>query len=219
MPESFQTLRGSSIRLCSRRVCSSWLTSSQYLSRRIPESTMARSTVGHQLEEAVGLLLGAEAHHPLDARAVVPAAVEDDDLPAGGKVGEVSLDVHLRLLPLGGRRQRDDPEDPRADPLGGRLDRAALPGRVAALEDDADLRARVLHPFLHRHQLALKAPQLALIRLLLHLLANGALAHGVTAPNPGGASRRRRREGCNEQAESRPGIGMAGAAAARWSCR
>src|SRR5215472_13003084 len=46
MSDSFQIFRGSLMRLCSRRVCSSGLTSSQYLSSRIPESTMAFSMSG-----------------------------------------------------------------------------------------------------------------------------------------------------------------------------
>ena len=51
MSDSFQTFRGSSMRLSSRRVCSSALTSSQYLISMIPESTIARSTAGAMLEE------------------------------------------------------------------------------------------------------------------------------------------------------------------------
>jgi len=46
MGESFHVLRPSWMRPSSRRVCSSALTSSQYLSRMIPESTMAFSTWG-----------------------------------------------------------------------------------------------------------------------------------------------------------------------------
>jgi len=46
MSESFQIFRGSWMRLCSRRVCSPALTSSQYFSSRIPSSAMARSTPG-----------------------------------------------------------------------------------------------------------------------------------------------------------------------------
>ena len=46
MSVSFQTLRGSLIRRSSRRVCSSGLTSSQYLMRMIPLSTIAFSTAG-----------------------------------------------------------------------------------------------------------------------------------------------------------------------------
>ena len=48
-----------------------------------------------KLQEPVTLLRGAEAHHVLDARAVVPTAVKDDDFARGGKMCEVALDVHL----------------------------------------------------------------------------------------------------------------------------
>ena len=103
-------LRGSSIRLSSRRVCSSGLTSSQYFSRMMPASTIAFSTAGTMLEEPRDLLVGAETHDPLDAGAVVPAAVEDHDLATRREVRQVALDVHLRLLALGRRRERHDAE-------------------------------------------------------------------------------------------------------------
>ena len=48
---------------------------------------------------------------------------------------DVALEVPLGPLPLGGRRQRDDPGDPGIQVLGDPLDRAALAGGVAALED------------------------------------------------------------------------------------
>ena len=112
MSESFQTLRGSSMRLSSRRVCSSGPTSSQYLIRMMPESTIAFSTAGRDLEEPSGLLGRAEAHHPLDPGTVVPAAVEDDDLAGRREVRDVALDVHLRLLALGRRRQAPRPGTP-----------------------------------------------------------------------------------------------------------
>ena len=41
------------------------------------------------------LLVGAEAHDPLDAGPVVPAAVEQHDLPAGREMGDVALEVPL----------------------------------------------------------------------------------------------------------------------------
>ena len=123
MSESFQVLRGSSMRLSSRRVCSSGDDLEPVLHQQDPR-------VDHRLldrrchrQEVLRLLLGAEPHHPLDAGAVVPAAVEDHDLPRGGEVRDVPLDVHLRLLAFGGRRQRDDAERPRAHALGDRLDR------------------------------------------------------------------------------------------------
>ena len=112
----------------------------------IPDSTIAFSTRRALLEEALGLLLGAEAHHPLDAGAVVPAAIEDHDLARRREVPDVALDVHLRLLALGRRGERHHAEDPWADALGDPLDRAALAGRVPTLEDDADLGAGRLDP-------------------------------------------------------------------------
>ena len=141
MSESFQILRGSSMRLSSRRVCSSALTSSQYFSRMMPESTIAFSTPGTMLEEPLRLLLGAEAHDPLDAGPVVPTAVEDDDLAGSREVRDVALHVHLRLLALGRRGQRHDAETRGTHPFGDRFDRPALAGGVAAFEDDADLGA------------------------------------------------------------------------------
>ena len=52
----------------------------------------------HDVQEALRRFLGAEAHHPLDAGAVVPAAIEDHDLAGGGQVRQVALRVHLRLF-------------------------------------------------------------------------------------------------------------------------
>jgi len=46
MGESFQILRPSSMRPSSRRVCSSGLTSSQYLRRMMPDSTISFSKSG-----------------------------------------------------------------------------------------------------------------------------------------------------------------------------
>ena len=116
--------------------------------------------VDHQLlerrrhfQEALRLLLGAEAHHALDTRPVVPAAVEDHDLARRRKVRQIALHVHLGLLALGRRGERDDAKHPRAHPLGDRLDGAALAGAVAALEDDADLEPLELDPLLQLDEL------------------------------------------------------------------
>ena len=70
-----------------------------------------------------------KAHHPLDAGPVVPTAVEDHDLARRWKMRQVALDVHLGLLTVGRRGERDHPEYPRAHPLGDPLDHPALPGR------------------------------------------------------------------------------------------
>ena len=115
----------------------------------------------------------AEAHDPLDAGAVVPGAVEDHDLAGRRQVRHVALEIHLRLLPLGRRRQGDDAEDPRADALDDALDHAALAGRVAALEDDDDPRARLLHPGLQVRDLDLQPGELLLVGAVAGLLRLG----------------------------------------------
>ena len=72
----------------------------------------------------------------------------------------VALHVHLRLLAVGRRRQGDNPKDPRADPLGDRLDGAAFAGGVAAFEDNDDAQALVLHPILELTELYLELAEL-----------------------------------------------------------
>ena len=55
--------------------------------------------------------MGAEAHHLLDAGAVVPGPVEQHDLAGGGQVLDVALEVPLAPLALGRGGQRDDAGD------------------------------------------------------------------------------------------------------------
>ena len=111
----------------------------------------------------------AEAHDVFDAGAVVPAPVEDHDFAAGGKALDIALHVHLALLAVGRRRQRDDAEDARADPLGDGLDRAALARRVAPLEHDDHAFAGLLDPILQVAELDLQLVELLLILLALEL--------------------------------------------------
>ncbi|MEZ5139374.1 MAG: hypothetical protein R2711_11580 [Acidimicrobiales bacterium] len=59
-------------------------------------------------QEVLVLLGRAEPEDGLDHGPVVPGAVEQDDLPAGGELGDVALEVPLRAL-LGGRRCRGPP--------------------------------------------------------------------------------------------------------------
>ena len=90
-------------------------------------------------------------------------------------MGDVPLDVHLRLLPLGRGGQGDDLEHPRAHPLGDPLDRASFPGGVPSLEHDADLGPGRLHPLLQGDQLAVQEPHLPLVLLALHLRRRAGL--------------------------------------------
>ena len=122
----------------------------------------------------------AEPHHALDARAVVPAAVEDHDFARRRQVLHVALDVHLALLALGRRRQRNDAEHARTDPFGDRLDRAALAGGVAAFEHDADLEPLVDDPLLQLDQLDVQPLELFLVILALELLGLLVVVVGST---------------------------------------
>src|SRR5205085_7444156 len=108
-------------------------------------------------EKPLVLLLGAEAHHALHAGAVVPAPIEDDDFARGGEMLQVPLDVHLALLAVGRRGQRDHAENARAHFFGDGPDGAALPGSVAPFEDDDHALAALLHIVLEHAQLALQA--------------------------------------------------------------
>ena len=111
-----------------------------------------------KFQEAIALLLGGKTHDGLNAGAIVPTAIEDNDLAAGWKLFDVTLNIHLAPLPLGGRRQSHDTENARADPLGERFDRAALTGGVSPFERDDDLQAFMLDPILQAAKLDLKFP-------------------------------------------------------------
>src|SRR5687767_9580085 len=84
-------------------------------------------------------------------------------------MGQVALDVHLRLFPIGGSGERYDPEDSRADPSREGFDDAALARSVAAFEEDANLLAFVASPLLQLDQLNVQLAELGLIVLALQL--------------------------------------------------
>ncbi len=88
----------------------------------------------------------AEFHHSLDARAIVPAAIEDDDLACGGQVLNVALHIHLRLLAFGRGGQRYHAKNARADAFRNRLDDPALARAVSTFEDDANFQAVMQDP-------------------------------------------------------------------------
>src|SRR5262245_18574341 len=68
------------------------------------------------MEELLVLFFRAESHHPFDAGAVVPAAVEQDHFSAGGKMRHIALEVPLGAFALARSRQPRDPADPRMTP-------------------------------------------------------------------------------------------------------
>src|SRR5258708_11139551 len=80
-----------------------------------------------------------EAHHTFDPRTVVPAAIEQHDLPGGREVLNVPLEIPLSAFALSWGAKRDDAADPRVQRLGNALNGPAFAGGVAALEEHAHL--------------------------------------------------------------------------------
>jgi hypothetical protein len=148
----------------------------------MPERTSIFLPFGDGAEELLDVLLGAEAHHALDARAVVPAAIEEDDLAGGRQVRHISLEIPLRALALARRRQRHDAADARIEALRDPLDDAALAGGVAPFEDDDDLELPVDHPVLQLHQLPLQPKQLLEIEVPIDGLLFGAVGPFIQEP-------------------------------------
>src|SRR3954468_8027322 len=147
----------------------------------------------------IALLLVDKTHHALNTGAVVPTAVEDDDLAAGGKTLDIALDEHLRLFAFRRRRQRHNAKDAGADTLSQRLDRTALAGSIAPFEHNDDLKTLRLHPFLQIAKLDLKLAKLLFIELPLHLAIVFVpflpLGHGELALSDYGVSFLARRNG------------------------
>src|SRR6185436_15546751 len=135
--------------------------------------------------EVLVLVLRAEAHDVLDAGAVVPGAVEQDHLARRRQVRDVALEVPLRALALRRRAEGDDAHDPRVRLRRDALDRAALAGRVAALEEHRDLEAGVDDPLLQAHELRLQALELLLVLALAEGARLGRAAVVHRRPLPG----------------------------------
>jgi len=134
--------------------------------------------LGRLAHEFEIFLLVAESHHPLDAGAVVPGAVEQGDLASRGQVLHVALEVPLAAFGLGRFLQRDHVRAARIEVLHEALDGAALTGGVAAFEQDHHLLAGLLDPGLQLEQFDLQPVFLPLVALARHqvLVGVGALA-------------------------------------------
>ena len=119
--------------------------------------------LGRLLHELLVFLRGAEAHHALHARPVVPAAVKEHDLAVRGQMLDVALEVPLTAFGVGGFLQCHHPGAPRVQVLHETLDGAALAGRIASLEQDDDALAGFLGPGLQLQQLHLQTEFLLLV--------------------------------------------------------
>src|SRR5262245_22687803 len=118
----------------------------------------------HGAQKLLALLVRAKVHDPFDAGAIVPAAVEQNDLARGRQVRSIALEIPLRPLALVGRGEGSYSANARVKPLRDALDHPALARRVAAFEDDDNLQALRDDPILQLDQLALQSEKLAKIK-------------------------------------------------------
>ena len=95
--------------------------------------------------------------------AVVPAAVEEDNLAGGRHLFDVSLRIQLRPLAFSWRRQRDMSEDAWANALHDAMNHSAFAGGITAFENYYNLSASGLYPVLHLDQFGLKLVELLLV--------------------------------------------------------
>ena len=115
------------------------------------------------------LFLRTKAHHVLNAGAVIPAPVEDDDFTSGGQLFNVALSMELRLLPLGRRRKSDHAKYTRAHTFHDALDDATFPGGVSPFENDDNTGVGRLDPVLELDQFNLQVENFGLIVLFIEL--------------------------------------------------
>src|SRR5262249_50330989 len=125
----------------------------------INEESLKRRNV---FEKSLVLFLRAEIHHVLDSGAIVPTAVENDDLASCRKMLEIALPIKLRLFPVGRSRQRHKAEHAWADALGDRFDRSSLACGIAPFEHDDGAQPLMFHPILEPAQLGLELAQFLL---------------------------------------------------------
>src|SRR5580698_6949771 len=117
------------------------------------------------------LLFGAETHHEFDAGSVIPAAIEDYDLTAGGKTDDIALHEHLGLFAVRWSRQRRYPEHAWAHPFGHGSDRPALTCSIAPLKDNNRTKSLVFDPLLKFAKLCLEASKFLRVLLITHPIA------------------------------------------------
>jgi hypothetical protein len=141
----------------------------------------------HLLEQRAGaqefpvFLVGAEAHHPFDPRAVVPGTVEEHDLALARQVRNVALKVPLAALAFGRRAECHHAADAGVEAFGDALDDAAFARRVTPFEDHHDAQALLDHPVLQLDELELQPHQFVDVALPPGGLAGGA-GGGVELP-------------------------------------
>jgi hypothetical protein len=109
----------------------------------------------------------------LDARPVVPGPVEEHHFARGGQVGDVALEVPLRLLGFGGLLECHHARAAGVEVLREPLDGAALARGVTAFEHDDVPGAGVLAPALQLQEFDLQSPLDVLVVVARHPLVVG----------------------------------------------
>ena len=146
--------------------------------------------LGNRVQERVGFLRRAEPHDFLDARAIVPAAIEQDDLALGRKMLDVALEVPLAPFALGRRGKRHHAALPRVQHPREHVDRAALACRVAPFEHDHQPLPCFRNPARHRAELLRQRLQKLLVVLLAQARSAAHPCPRLAKLNCGTAQRR-----------------------------
>jgi hypothetical protein len=107
----------------------------------------------------------AEAHHFLDAGAVVPGPVEQHDFTGSGQVLNVSLEIPLSALNVAWLFKSDDPSPSWIEMFHETFDGSSLSRGVAPLEENHHLLFRRFDPSLHFEQFHLQVVLLLLVAL------------------------------------------------------
>src|SRR6516164_195289 len=174
---SFQRLMGLRMRSWKRFSCSSSFTENQFYKddARADQHFFEEGARSHEL---LVFLFCAEAHDALNAGAVVPAPVKQNDLTGRGQFRHISLEIPLPALPLGRSGERDDAADAGIQRICNALDDPTLARCVPPLEDDAHLETVVPHTLLHLDKLDLEVHEFLNVVVILRGLAwFGSVAH------------------------------------------
>jgi len=100
----------------------------------------------------------------LDPGAVVPTAVEDDNLPGSRQMGDITLKIPLSPLDIRRFAERHQAHSAWVEWLGDTLDGAAFARCIPPFKDQTDALTTFLHPVLKTDQFKLQACEFILIK-------------------------------------------------------
>jgi hypothetical protein len=129
----------------------------------------------HFFQKGFMLFGRAKSEYLLDARPVVPGAIERDELAGCWEMRDISLEIPLPTLGLARFWQSDVAGGARVHVLAEREDRAAFAGSITPLKQAYDTIAGVLKPVLHLDELNLQ-----LLNRLRIFIAGQFVAIGIS---------------------------------------